>query len=197
MRLQGLKVGFVLTGSHCTLAQVYKEIEKIVDEGAEVYPVLSYSVSSTDTRFGKSADWCSKLEEITKKPLIKTIVEAEPIGPGKLFDILVVAPCTGNTLAKLANGITDSPALMAIKAHLRNGLPVVIAVSTNDGLGFNAKNIALLLNTKNIYMVPFGQDKPLSKPNSLVAKVDKIIDTIIYALKGQQIQPVLVEYSEN
>ncbi len=197
MRLQGLKVGFVLTGSHCTFAKVYKEIEKIIDEGAEVYPVVSYSVSSTDTRFGKSADWCGKLEEMTKKPLIKTIVEAEPIGPGKLFDILVVAPCTGNTLAKLANGITDSPALMAIKAHLRNGLPVVIAVSTNDGLGFNAKNIALLLNTKNIYMVPFGQDNPLAKPNSLVAKMDKIIDAIIYALQGKQIQPVLIEYSEN
>lgn len=196
MRLKGLKVGFVLTGSHCTLGQIFKEIEKIIAEGAEVYPVVSSSVFSTDTRFGKAADWCSKLEEMTKKPLIKTIVEAEPIGPGKLFDILVVAPCTGNTLAKLANGITDSPALMAIKAHLRNGLPVVIAVSTNDGLGFNAKNIALLLNAKNIYMVPFGQDNPQAKPNSLVAKMDKIIDTIIYALQGKQIQPVLIEYSK-
>jgi dipicolinate synthase subunit B len=196
MLLQGIRVGFVLTGSHCTLALIIKEIEKIVGEGAEVFPVVSYSVNSTDTRFGKSADWCNRLQELTNKPLIKTIVDAEPIGPGKLFDILVVAPCTGNTLAKLANGITDTPALMAIKAHLRNDRPVVIAVSTNDGLGFNAKNIAVLLNTKNVFMVPFGQDKPVAKPNSLVAKMDKIIDTVLYAIEGKQIQPLLVEYSE-
>ena len=169
---------------------------EIIAEGAEVFPVVSYAVSTTDTRFGKSSEWCAKLEEL-KKSLIKTIVEAEPVGPGKLFDILVAAPCTGNTLAKLANGITDTPALMAIKAHLRNQRPVVIAISTNDGLGFNAKNIAILLNTKSIYLVPFGQDNPALKPNSLVARMDKIIDTIFHALEGEQIQPVLVECKVN
>ncbi|HHV34989.1 MAG TPA: dipicolinate synthase subunit B [Syntrophomonadaceae bacterium] len=197
MRLKGIRVGFVVTGSHCTLTQIITEIEKIIAEGAEVFPVVSYAVSTTDTRFGKSSEWCAKLEELTKKSLIKTIVEAEPVGPGKLFDILVAAPCTGNTLAKLANGITDTPALMAIKAHLRNQRPVVIAISTNDGLGFNAKNIAILLNTKSIYLVPFGQDNPALKPNSLVARMDKIIDTIFHALEGEQIQPVLVECKVN
>jgi dipicolinate synthase subunit B len=142
MLLKGIRVGFVLTGSHCTFAKVIPQIEKIISEGAEVFPVVSYAVSSTDTRFGSSKEWCDKLQDLTKKPLITTIVEAEPVGPGKLFDILVVAPCTGNTLAKLANGITDTPALMAIKAHMRNQRSVVIAISTNDGLGFNAKNIA-------------------------------------------------------
>ena len=197
MRLKGIRVGFVVTGSHCTLAQIISQIEKLISEGAEVFPVVSNAVSTTDTRFGKSTEWCSKLQKLTKKPLIKTVVEAEPIGPGKLFDILIAAPCTGNTLAKLANGITDTPALMAIKAHLRNQRPVVIAISTNDGLGINAKNIAALLNTKSIYLVPFGQDNPAVKPNSLVAQMDKIIDTICHALEGKQVQPLLVEYKVN
>lgn len=197
MRLKGIRVGFVVTGSHCTLAQIISQIEKLISEGAEVFPVVSNAVSTTDTRFGKSTEWCSKLQELTKKPLIKSVVEAEPIGPGKLFDILIAAPCTGNTLAKLANGITDTTALMAIKAHLRNQRPVVIAISTNDGLGLNAKNIAALLNTKSIYLVPFGQDNPAVKPNSLVAQMDKIIDTICHALEGKQVQPLLVEYKVN
>jgi dipicolinate synthase subunit B len=168
------------------------EMEKLAAEGAEITPVVSYAVSTTDTRFGKAEDWCSRLHEITNREPIRTIEDAEPIGPGKLLDILAVAPCTGNTLAKLANGITDTPALMAIKAHLRNQRPVVIAVSTNDGLGLNAKNIATLINTKNIYMVPFGQDDPVVKPNSLAARPDKLLDTICCALEGKQIQPVLV-----
>jgi dipicolinate synthase subunit B len=196
MLLKGIRVGFVLTGSHCTFAKVIPQIEKIISEGAEVFPVVSYAVSSTDTRFGSSKEWCDKLQDLTKKPLITTIVEAEPVGPGKLFDILVVAPCTGNTLAKLANGITDTPALMAIKAHMRNQRSVVIAISTNDGLGFNAKNIAVLLNTKGVYLVPFGQDNPLNKSNSIVAKTDKIFDTVLAALEGKQVQPVLVEYKD-
>jgi len=194
MRLQGVRIGFVLTGSHCTLNKIFGEIERIIAEGAEVYPVASYSVVSTDTRFGTASYWCQKLQEITCRPIIKTIVDAEPIGPQKLLDILVVAPCTGNTIAKLANGITDTPALMAVKAHLRNQRPVVIAISTNDGLGLNARNIATLHNTKNIFLVPFGQDNPFEKPNSLVAHLDKILDTICFALEGKQIQPLLVEY---
>lgn len=194
MRLKGIRLGFVVTGSHCTVGDVLSEITKLVNEGAEVYPIVSYSISTTDTRFGKSSEICAKLHEISGHEPIMTIVDAEPIGPNKIFDILVVAPCTGNTLAKLANGITDTPALMAIKAHLRNQYPVVIAVSTNDGLGLNAKNIATLLNTKNIYLVPFGQDNPIAKPNSLVAHLDKMLDTICLALEGKQIQPVLVQY---
>jgi dipicolinate synthase subunit B len=192
VRLQDIRLGFVVTGSHCTLKEVLDEIVRLAAEGAEITPVVSYAVSTMDTRFGKAADWCSRLGEITRKEPIATINAAEPIGPGKLFDILVVAPCTGNTLAKLANGITDTPALMAIKAHLRNQRPVVIAVSTNDGLGLNARNIATLINTKNIYMVPFGQDNPVMKPNSLAARLDRLLDTICSALEGKQVQPVLV-----
>lgn len=194
MNLNGIRLGFVVTGSHCTMKSILTEITKLVKEGADVYPVVSYSISTTDTRFGKASEFCDKLKEITGHEPIKTIVDAEPIGPNKLFDVLVVAPCTGNTLAKLANGITDTPALMAIKAHLRNQRPVVIAVSTNDGLGLNAKNIATLLNTKHIFLVPFGQDNPVEKPNSLVARLDKIRDTICLALEGKQIQPVIIQY---
>lgn len=194
MRLKGLKVGFVITGSYCTIRKVIDEIKKIVDEGAKVFPIVSHSVSTVDTRFGKASELCEEISKITGNNVMKTIVESEPIGPKKLLDVLVVAPCTGNTLAKLANGITDSSALMAVKAHLRNQRPVIIGVSTNDGLGINARNIATLLNTKNIYFVPFGQDDPIAKPNSLIAHFDKIIDTICYALYGKQIQPVLVEY---
>ena len=132
--------------------------------------------------------------EFTGKPIFKTITEVEDVGPKKLFDIMVVAPCTGNTLAKVVNGITDGAVLMSVKAHLRNQRPVVLAISTNDGLGLNAKNIGLLLNVKNIYMVPFGQDNPLEKPNSLVAKWDLITETVLYALNGRQYQPVLTSY---
>jgi len=193
VRLKGIRLGFVVTGSHCTLKEVIAEAEKLAAEGAEITPVVSYAVSNTDTRFGKAADWCSRLNEIAGKEPIKSIEAAEPIGPGKLLDILVVAPCTGNTLAKLANGIADTPALMAIKAHLRNQRPVVIAVSTNDGLGLNARNIATLINTKYIYMVPFGQDNPVAKPNSLVAKLDQLLNTVCCALEGKQLQPLLIQ----
>jgi dipicolinate synthase subunit B len=194
MRLEGKRLGFVVTGSHCTLKEAIEQIGILAAEGAVITPVVSYSVSTMDTRFGKAADWCAKLEEITGKEVIKTISDAEPIGPGKLFDVVACVPCTGNTLAKLANGIIDTPALMAMKAHLRNQRPVVLAVSTNDGLGLNAKNIATLLNTKNIYMVPFGQDNPAAKPNSLVASLDRLLDTVCCALEGKQIQPVLIQY---
>ncbi len=193
-KLEGVKVGFAVTGSHCTIDEVLVEMKRVADEGAVLYPIISHSVDYTDTRFGSSDHWKTKIKEITEQRIIKSIVGAEPIGPEKLFDVLVVAPCTGNTLAKLANAITDGPVLMAIKAHLRNQRPVVIAVSTNDGLSMNAKNIGLLLNAKNIYMVPFGQDNPAGKPNSLKAKMDLLVDTIVHALKGKQIQPVLVAH---
>lgn len=195
MRLMGKKIGIALTGSHCTLEKVMEEIEKLIrEEGADIYPIISDSVNTTDTRFGTAAHWKGTLEKITNKKVITSIAEAEPIGPKKLLDALVIAPCTGNTMAKLAHGITDSTVLMAAKATLRNQKPVILAISTNDGLGFGACNLGILLNTKNIYLVPFGQDNPLGKNNSLVAHMDKIADTVLASLEGRQIQPVLLPY---
>ncbi len=195
-RFDGVKIGFAMTGSHCTLADVVEQVKKLVAEGAEVVPILSESVTRIDTRFGTAASWRQKLVEATGKEPLTTIVEVEPIGPGKLLDVLVIAPCTGNTLAKLANGITDGPVLMAAKAQLRNRRPVVIAISTNDGLGANAKNIGVLLAMRNVYMVPFGQDSPLQKQTSLVAKTELIPDAIAAALCGEQLQPVLIGYGK-
>ena len=194
MQFDGLKIGFALTGSHCTLEDVVKVVKRLVEEGANVTPIISYSVDTMDTRFGQAEEWKRQLREITAKEPIHTIPGAEPIGPKRMFDCVVIAPCTGNTVAKLANGIIDTPALMAAKSHLRNQSPVVIAISTNDGLGLNARNIGTLLITKNIYMVPFGQDNPSGKANSLVAHMDKVPETILMALQGKQIQPVLWDY---
>ncbi|AGB40694.1 dipicolinic acid synthetase, B subunit [Halobacteroides halobius DSM 5150] len=194
MDLAGKKVGFALTGSHCTLAKVIPTMEKLVGAGADVYPIISKSVQENDTRFGTAKEWRKEVVEITGNQPITTIPEAEPIGPQKLFDILVVAPCTGNTLAKIANGITDTPVTMAVKAQLRNSRPVVLAVATNDALGNNGKNIGMILNTPHIYFVPLGQDNPIGKPNSLVARMDLIVDTARYALEGKQLQPVIIEY---
>jgi len=191
-RLEGIKIGVVLTGSHCTMDQVIPQIERMKKEGAEIHFILSDSVNSMDNRFYNTEDLKRLLKDISDYPLINSIVAAEPIGPQKLFDLVIVIPATGNTIAKLANGIVDTPALMAIKGHLRNQRPVVIAVSTNDGLGMNAKNIGLLLNTKNIYFVPFRQDDPLGKQNSLVADMEKAVDAVIHALQGKQLQPVLL-----
>lgn len=194
MSLKGVRVGFGITGSHCTIAKVLTQMEKLVEAGALVTPILSESVSEMDTRFGKGSYWKEEISRRTKNDLISTIVEAEPVGPGGLFDIMIIAPCSGNTLAKLTTGITDTPVLMAAKAHLRNGRPLVLGISTNDGLGINAKNLGLVLNMKNIYFVPFGQDNPREKQNSLVAHMHLIGETLEHALKGQQIQPLLREY---
>ncbi|MGE5614886.1 MAG: dipicolinate synthase subunit B [Bacillota bacterium] len=191
MRFQGVKIGFAFTGSFCTFSKVIPEFEKIASEGADLLPIISYAVDSTDTRFGKASEWKSIIEKISGKQVIKTIVDAEPIGPKALLDIMVVAPCTGNTLGKLANGITDTPVTMACKAHLRNGKPLLLAPATNDGLGANGKNIFTLLNCKNIYFVPFGQDDPNRKCNSLMAKFELLIPAIQSALEGKQLQPVL------
>ncbi len=194
MKFDGLKIGFAVTGSHCTLSEITKVMKQLVDAGADVTPIISYSVESMDTRFGKAEEWKHQLQEITHKRPIHSIPEAEPIGPKKMFDCVVIAPCTGNTLAKLANGIIDTPVLMAAKSHLRNLKPLVLAISTNDGLGLNARNIGTLLITKNIYLVPFGQDNPEVKANSLVAHMDKVPETILMACEGKQIQPVLLDY---
>lgn len=191
MLLNDIKIGFAFTGSFCTFAKVMPELGRLVSEGADIMPIISESVDKFDTKFGKAEEWKSQIEGITGKTIVKTIVEAEPIGPKSLLDILVIAPCTGNTLGKLANGITDTPVTMAAKAHLRNGKPLVLAISTNDGLGANAKNLGLLLNTKNVYFVPFGQDDPFKKCNSLLANNELILPTVIEALKGKQLQPIL------
>lgn len=194
MRLDGIKIGFALTGSFCTIGKVITEVEKLVGIGAEIIPIISASVDKFDTRFGTANDLRLRLEGITGNKVIDSIIDAEPFGPKALVDILVVAPCTGNTLAKIACGITDTPVTMACKAHMRNQRPVVIAISTNDGLGANAKNLGMLLNMKNIFMVPFGQDGPNVKPNSIVADETLILDTIQEALNGKQLQPMLIKY---
>jgi len=191
-RLTGVRIGVVLTGSHCTMGEALPQIGKLKAEGAEIYPIISYTVDETDNRFYKVADLKNSLEQITDQPIINTIVGAEPIGPQKKLDVIVVMPATGNTIAKLANGIVDTPALMAIKAHLRNQRPVVIAISTNDALGINARNVGLLLNMKNIYFVPFRQDDPYQKSNSLLSNLEQVVDTTICALQGKQVQPLLL-----
>lgn len=193
MKWQGKTVGYAITGSHCTLEEVMPQISRFVDEGANVVPIVSNTVQNTDTRFGSSENWLKQLKDITGNDIISTIVGAEPLGPSKLLDILVIGPCTGTTTSKLANAMTDSPVLMAAKAQMRNCRPLVLAISTNDGLGLNAANIAKLLVTKNIYFVPFGQDNPIQKPNSLVAKMDLIPETCYAALSGTQLQPMIIE----
>lgn len=196
MKLDGLTIGFAVTGSFCTLQRVIPEMANLVKEGANVVPIVSENTKSFDTRFGKAKDFIAQIEDITKKKIICDICRAEPIGPKKMLDALIIAPCTGNTLGKIANGITDTCVTLAAKAHLRNQRPLVIAISTNDGLGLNAKNVGLLLNTKNIYLVPFRQDDPLKKHNSLIAKMELIVPTVEKALEGQQLQPVLLGTNE-
>lgn len=192
MSLEGKRIGLAITGSCCNFDKVFKEIEKLAQTKADLYPIISYSVDSFDTRFGMSDEWKAKLKYITGKELINTIVGAEPIGPKSKLDVLVVIPCTGNTIAKLANGITDTPVTMACKAHLRNQKPLVLAIATNDALGNNAKNIGLLLNSKDIFFVPFGQDDANKKPDSIVARFELLQQTIEEALEGRQIQPLLI-----
>lgn len=191
MELKGVTVGFAVTGSFCTFSEVIPQIEELVKAGAKVVPIMSENAFKTDTRFGDAKDINNRIEDITGKKIICSISTAEPIGPKNILDIMVVAPCTGNTISKLANGVTDTTVTMAAKANLRNENPLVIAVSTNDGLGGSAKNIGVLLNSKNIYFVPFTQDNPEKKHNSLVAKMELIKPTLEMALEGKQIQPVL------
>lgn len=191
MDLKGKKIGWALTGSSCNFEAIFPEIKKLAEKGADLYPIISYSVDNFDTRFGRAQEWKDKFREITGKELITTIVDAEPVGPKLNLDLIIIAPCTGNTIAKLANAITDTPVTMAAKAHLRNQKPLLLGIATNDGLGASGKNIGLLLNMKNIYFVPFGQDDAKGKPNSLISKFDKIQPAIIEALSYKQIQPVL------
>lgn len=192
MQLSGVRIGIGLTGSHCTIPEVIPEIERLKQEGADLYPILSPAVLETDTRFGNAEDIQKTLFTITGRKPWHTLVEVEPIGPKKLFDVMVVAPCTGTTLGRLAMGISDTAVTLACKAHLRNGRPVVVAIATNDGLGANLYNVATMLNRKFIYFVPFGQDDPKGKPRSLVARMELLCETIFSALRGEQIQPVIL-----
>lgn len=187
------KIGFALTGSYCMFHAVFPEMKKLCETGADVIPVLSYNVASTDTRFINAKDLKVLLKDITGKDPIETIVDAEPFGPQKTLDLLIVAPCTGNTLAKIAAAVTDTPVTMAVKAHLRNERPVLIAVSTNDGLSANAKNLGILLNSKNVYFVPFRQDNYVKKSNSLVADMSLIVPASKSALEEKQMQPIILQ----
>lgn len=191
MNMQDKKIGFAMCGSFCTFKRAVAELEKLAGTGADIMPIMSPVSAVTDTRFGTAEFFRNRVEEITGKKIITTIREAEPIGPKNLLDILVVLPCTGNSLAKIAAGIADTSVTMAVKAHLRNQKPVLLAVSTNDGLGTAAKNIAVLMNTKNMFFIPFSQDDYIKKPNSLVAGFEYLIPSIEAALENRQLQPVL------
>ena len=192
MTLKGKHIGVAFTGSFCTYEKAFKELERLVAEGAIVQTIFSDASGTLDSRFGRAKDFVERAEVLTGHKPMMTIPEAEPIGPGSLLDILVIFPCTGNTIAKLANGITDTPVLMAAKAHLRNNKPLLISISTNDALGMNMKNIGLLLNAKNIYFIPFGQDNPKTKPNSMIAHTELLVPALEAALEGRQYQPIII-----
>ncbi|HAH77983.1 MAG TPA: dipicolinate synthase subunit B [Ruminococcaceae bacterium] len=183
--------GFAMCGSFCTFRQAIDELRHLCGEGYRILPVMSYNAFRTDTRFGRAEDFVWEVEDLCGRKVIKSIVEAEPIGPKRMVDLMIVMPCTGNTLAKLANGITDTPVTMAVKSTLRIGLPVVLAPATNDALAASAANIGRLMNTKNVYFVPMRQDNPEKKPFSLVADFSLLLPTALAALQGKQIEPVL------
>lgn len=187
-----IRLGFAMCGSFCTFKLVLEELERLAKD-YDITPIMSQGAAFTDTRFGKAEDFRRRVAEICGREPITTIADAEPIGPRALLDVLVIEPCTGNTLGKLANGITDTPVTMAAKAHLRNGRPLVLAVSTNDALGASARNIGTLMNAKNIFFVPMRQDSPRGKPASLVADFSETAAAIKSALEGRQTQPLLLQ----
>lgn len=189
---QGVTVGFAITGSFCTFEKIKKIIKQLVDQNMRVIPIFSEHTQQIDNRFCKAKEFIEEIQRLTGEKGIYTIPEAETIGPKGFLDAYVIAPCTGNSMAKLAAGITDTPVLMGAKAHLRNEKPLIISISTNDALSMNLKNIGLLMNMKNIYFVPFGQDDFQKKPNSMISHVELIPDTIVMALKGKQLQPVIL-----
>lgn len=188
-----IRLGFAMTGSFCTFARVFTVLERMVQTGSyQIIPILSANAAHMDTRFGSAQEMRERLERLAGQPVLDTIQAVEPIGPQGLLDVLVIAPCTGNTLAKLAHSIIDTPVTMAAKSHLRRDRPVVLAVSTNDGLSGSAANLGTLLNRRHYYFVPFGQDAPAAKPRSLVAQMEQIPETVEAALRGEQLQPVLL-----
>lgn len=192
MSFEGVKIGFVFTGSFCTFSKVIPKMKLLVKSGAKIIPIMSFNSYNLDTKFGKAKDFIEKIENITGNSIIHSITDAEPIGPKNMTDIMIIVPCSGNTMAKLSYDIIDTPATMAAKSHLRNNRPLVIAPSTNNGLSGNAENIGRLLNRKNYYFVPFRQDNPITKPRSIVFGEEYIIKTLEYALNNEQISPILI-----
>lgn len=192
MNLEGKRIGFIITGSFCAFKKTIEEINKIIKLGAKVIPIMSENAYITDTKYGKAEDTINKIEDITRTKILHSIQEVEYIGPKDMLDILVVAPATGNTIAKLANDITDNTATIAVKSHLRKERPVVIAISTNNGLSGAGENIGKLLDKKHYYFVPFKQDNPITKPRSIAFDSSYLIKTIEYALNDEQIQPILL-----
>lgn len=192
MDLKNLNIGIILTGSFCTFSKVIPQIKKIKEKGANVIPIMSYNAYELDTKFGNANEHIKEIESITNNKILHTIQDVEPIGPKKMTDVMVIIPCSGNTIAKLANGITDTPACMAAKSHLRNERPLIIGISTNDGLSSSAENIGKLLNRRNCYFIPFRQDNPITKPRSIVFSPEYIIPTIELAMDNEQIQPLLL-----
>lgn len=190
--MDSIKVGFAFCGSFCTYAKALETLERVKARYGDVTPIVSPSGVDIDTRFGNAHDHLREMERICDRRVIDSIAKAEPIGPKGLLDVLVICPCTGNTLGKLAAGVTDSSVTMAAKAHLRNGRPLILAVSTNDGLGASAPNLGSLLGRKQVYFVPFGQDDWAGKPASLVADFAQVPDTVEAALRGEQLQPLLL-----
>jgi len=194
--LEGKRIGFGLTGSHCTYDQIFPQLERLVAEKAEVIPIVSNTVKSIDTKFGEAAAHMKRIKEITGKEPITTMPGAEPLGPTTPLDCMVIAPLTGNSLSKLANALTDSPVLMAAKATLRNGKPVVLGISTNDALGLNGVNLMRLMAARNFYFIPYGQDNPYKKPTSLVANMNLLSETVEEAILGRQLQPVIIPHND-
>ena len=194
-RLSGMRVAFCLTASYCTMDKAVAQISRLREHGCSILPVISYNVRDHGSRFGTPEEWRERITEAARAPIIDTIAAAEPIGPRELADVLVIAPMSGNTCAKLAQGVTDTPVLMAAKSQLRVCRPVVVAIASNDALSANAANLGRLLNTKHIFLVPFAQDDPQKKPNSLVADMAQIPYTVAQALNGRQIQPLLTTFS--
>ena len=191
--MKGITAGFALCGSFCTIKKAVAQLTALKIEGVDIFPIMSPIVYTSDTRFGTAKDLIDEVEAVTNRKIITTVVEAEPIGPKKLLDLMIIAPCTGNTLSKLANGITDTSVTMAAKAHLRNGRPLLLAIATNDGLSACGTNIGKLMNTKNVYFVPFGQDDANGKPTSLIADFEKIPLAAKAALTRNQLQPILLK----
>ena len=194
--LQGKRIGLGITASHCTYEEIIPVIDSLIDAGATVIPVITHSVLTAATRFGTGEEWIAKIEKATGEKVISTIVGAEPFGPTTPVDCMIIAPMTGNSISRFANAATDSPVLMGAKATLRNGCPVLLGISTNDALGLNGVNIMKLLNMKNIFFIPFGQDDPFKKPNSLIADFTLMVPAAAAALQKKQLQPLLVIHDE-
>lgn len=193
MNLENIKIGLGITGSFCNLKDMENIINMLKTEGASILPIVSYSIKNETNRFTIPNEFISKIETLTENNVIDTLSKAEPIGPNNLIDIMIIAPCTGNTLAKFANAITDTPVLMTAKSHIRNNKPILIGISSNDALGNNAKNLGVLLNSKNVFFIPFRQDDYIKKPKSLVYDYKQIVESTICALKGEQLEPIICE----